>query len=260
MFLLLGIRLTHLRSSSQTPRRLSATSRAPVQATKIVVRKVKKDSTKSIVLSGKASKAAEEQSKRIVQLVREALTGNQSQTIVTDGSTLELSDPHLAENPTTVVLLLEGKFLPVKPSERGSGDMIYASLDKTAAEKIALEIGADMLAGAETATAELDDAVPAKLGGVETVLQQIREYVRVRLGCRLLRKQLRAPGLGGLLLYGAHGAGKTAVLESLFYETSRSKDILACESRCLRCVVFCFLVSDPPNPDRLQACRVRHVC
>lgn len=121
--------------------RISYPARPPVQATKIVARKVNKSNGgRSMVLSGKGAKDAAEQSKLVISLVRDALALDPEDRIVTDGTTVELSDHRLAENPTNVVLLLEGRFEP-------AGDApLYTLVSKEAAAKIRIELGVDMTA------------------------------------------------------------------------------------------------------------------
>lgn len=194
---------------------------------------MKRDGAKTIVLSGKASKVAEEQAAQLLKLVRETLAKDPAGCVVTDGSTLVISDPELPDT-TRVVLLLEGKFPPVSKGET-QDIMLYTALNKGALAKVPMELGAEMYPEASQQP-ELEDAEPPQLGGVEEIRKRLRDYIRIRLGCRQLRKQLRAPGLGGLLVYGAHGSGKTAILETLFHEMRRSKEVLAsgCMAMCSR--------------------------
>ena len=164
----------------------------------------------------------------VVRLAREKLVSDPRGIVVTDGSVMQLTDTSLTENPTEVVMLLEGKFQPIKSTDGHRDAALYTVLGAEAAAKLPLEVGADMHAQPSDNSWEID-AAPPNLGGVDVVRHQLRNYIAVRLGCRLLRKQLRAPGLGGVLLYGAHGSGKTALLETVFYEMNRSKDVLASE-------------------------------
>ncbi|KAJ3326477.1 Peroxisome biosynthesis protein pex1, partial [Gonapodya sp. JEL0774] len=105
---------------------------------------------------------------------------------------------------------------------------------KEGIEDLKCEFGDDLVESEELSASRdtTFDEVPP-LGGVDAVLKSITEYLRINLGYRLLRDQLNVPPLGGLLVVGGHGAGKTSVC----------KMIMGSQSRSLETLTYCMLVS-----------------
>ncbi|KAI9021917.1 P-loop containing nucleoside triphosphate hydrolase protein [Hyaloraphidium curvatum] len=216
--------------------RLSFPVGQPLKVSKLVARRISKGSSRSIVLSGKGAKLAEEQAKRFVGSARDAFASASLGTVLNDGQRISLPDPARDGRLSSYVFLLEGK-LPQAAKANVQDDVaLYTVVDGASATRIPLDLGADMHMAEEEQNPPDVDVEPI-LGGVETLRQQLRDYIRIRLGCRELRSQLKAPGIGGVLLYGAHGSGKTALLEALFYEMSRSRQVLA-NCRLVECGAF----------------------
>jgi peroxin-1 len=67
------------------------------------------------------------------------------------------------------------------------------------------------------------------LGGYDDYLEKCFAQLRVRLQWRHVRGDIGAKGLGGILVYGKHGSGKTAVVKNVLKTLSKDKDVLACE-------------------------------
>ncbi|RIA82621.1 P-loop containing nucleoside triphosphate hydrolase protein, partial [Glomus cerebriforme] len=72
----------------------------------------------------------------------------------------------------------------------------------------------------------IQDHLP-KLAGVSNLTQQLEGYLRYCLGKVPLRSALRIPGLGGLLLCGGHGSGKTSIAKTVAYNLERDLQTLA---------------------------------
>ncbi|PKC11770.1 AAA-domain-containing protein [Rhizophagus irregularis] len=72
----------------------------------------------------------------------------------------------------------------------------------------------------------IQDHLP-KLAGVSNLIQQLEGYLRSCLGKVPLRNALRVPGMGGLLLCGGHGSGKTSIAKTITYNLGRDLQTLA---------------------------------
>ncbi|KAG0055231.1 Peroxisome biosynthesis protein pex1 [Gryganskiella cystojenkinii] len=68
---------------------------------------------------------------------------------------------------------------------------------------------------------------PAKLGGVTQVTARAEKYLLTCLSKLELRDAFAVPHLGGFLLCGPHGAGKTVVARSLIRKLAQNKETLA---------------------------------
>ncbi|CAB4388534.1 unnamed protein product [Rhizophagus irregularis] len=72
----------------------------------------------------------------------------------------------------------------------------------------------------------IQDHLP-KLAGVSNLIQHLEGYLRSCLGKVPLRNALRVPGMGGLLLCGGHGSGKTSIAKTITYNLGRDLQTLA---------------------------------
>ncbi|GBC05391.1 hypothetical protein RclHR1_00620031 [Rhizophagus clarus] len=72
----------------------------------------------------------------------------------------------------------------------------------------------------------IQDHLP-KLAGVSNLTQQLEGYLRSCLGKVPLRSALRVPDMGGLLLCGGHGSGKTSIAKTVTYNLERDLQTLA---------------------------------
>ncbi|RUP52274.1 hypothetical protein BC936DRAFT_149531 [Jimgerdemannia flammicorona] len=95
-------------------------------------------------------------------------------------------------------------------------------------EKMQVEIGENLTAKTEAGRAgRLLDVKEVKLGGVEETLTKMRKYLKSCLTRVALRSAFRIPGAGGILLSGAHGSGKTAIVRELLRELGLDMETLA---------------------------------
>ncbi|KAI7894222.1 P-loop containing nucleoside triphosphate hydrolase protein [Mucor mucedo] len=62
---------------------------------------------------------------------------------------------------------------------------------------------------------------PVTMGGVDTLLKKIQQYTLANLSQRELKGTLCVPRSGGILLTGAHGAGKTALIHNILSEMDK---------------------------------------
>lgn len=69
---------------------------------------------------------------------------------------------------------------------------------------------------------------PAALGGVSQVTAKAEKYLLTCLSKLELRDAFAVPNLGGFLLCGPHGAGKTVVARSLIRKLAQNRETLAC--------------------------------
>ncbi|KAJ3044723.1 Peroxisome biosynthesis protein pex1 [Rhizophlyctis rosea] len=164
--------------------------------------------------------------KTAVDAVREILQcdAKDRPLVLTDGMILKLpSSRGTIESQTFVIRLV-----PKQPGPSGSENLqsrrtvLYTSVTAQDVESLSIEEAESVqLSIREETEAE---TVPV-LGGVDKILGEGVRYARSRLGWGLLRKDLGAPG--GLLVYGAHGSGKSALAKSIAQAMSRDPNILA---------------------------------
>lgn len=72
---------------------------------------------------------------------------------------------------------------------------------------------------------------PAVMGGVDKVLHKIEQYTLANLSERHLKDQLGVPGSGGVLVTGAHGAGKTNIVHTILSRV-KAQRIYTIEINC----------------------------
>ena len=68
---------------------------------------------------------------------------------------------------------------------------------------------------------------PAALGGVTQVCTKAEKYLLTCLSKLELRDAFAVPKLGGFLLCGPHGSGKTVVARSIIHKLSQNRETLA---------------------------------
>ncbi|KAL0077722.1 P-loop containing nucleoside triphosphate hydrolase protein [Phycomyces blakesleeanus] len=94
---------------------------------------------------------------------------------------------------------------------------IYAKFTRAAVQKASINVGEDISKSSITKE-EQPPTKPKKLitmGGVDTIYGQLHRYTHANLAERDLKSQLNVPGSGGVLVTGAHGAGKTSLVKKL---------------------------------------------
>ncbi|KAJ3184012.1 Peroxisome biosynthesis protein pex1 [Gaertneriomyces sp. JEL0708] len=85
----------------------------------------------------------------------------------------------------------------------------YSVLERENMESLTISVGPEVtVPESEVTTSE--PTVPC-LGGVNGILEELNLHIRNRLGYDMLRASLHSPPLGGILLYGARGCGKSSI-------------------------------------------------
>ncbi|KAI8968604.1 P-loop containing nucleoside triphosphate hydrolase protein [Mycotypha africana] len=91
----------------------------------------------------------------------------------------------------------------------------YAVISKVQHSDIPIEIDDDIQTPPLKEEEEKGAKEIAVLGGVAKVVQKIEQYTFANLAKCTLRDKLQVPGAGGILLTGAHGSGKSSIVEKI---------------------------------------------
>jgi peroxin-1 len=204
---------------------LSTVTVAPTPCKSVVARRVRETRTfRGITIGGKHKAQAQEADKALIDDLHAFIEASAVPTmILTDKMVchVPLLSTANGDDFDVVRVVLEYP---------GTGDQRYALIGAEDARSLNIEVGADYVAATETDVVALHSLMPTSLphlGGIDSLLNHAQTYIRTRLGLSVLKSELRAPLLGGLLLHGGHGAGKTSIVQHLVYTLSRSLDSLA---------------------------------
>ncbi|KAJ3293122.1 Peroxisome biosynthesis protein pex1 [Borealophlyctis nickersoniae] len=147
--------------------------------------------------------------------------------ILTDGMTMVMptSSRHDSKPPPDITLLIRLPSAQGKASGAGKSALpTYCVLTPDIIDTLVFEQGTDVPRPVVQAST---DKSTGPLGGMNKTIQDATQYVKSRLGRAGLRCSLRTPGLGGLLIYGAHGCGKTSLAETIANELGKDLSVLS---------------------------------
>lgn len=72
-----------------------------------------------------------------------------------------------------------------------------------------------------------------EMGGVEKTFDKLHKYTIANLAKKDLKNALSVPGSGGILVTGAHGAGKTELVNKLLHTVRNDISSLICKYKKL---------------------------
>ncbi|KAI8141634.1 P-loop containing nucleoside triphosphate hydrolase protein [Fennellomyces sp. T-0311] len=91
----------------------------------------------------------------------------------------------------------------------------YVVVSKSQIKGMQIEVGEDVVKyGAEESKSGGSEP-PAAMGGVNKLYEKIHQYTVANVADKDLKQALSVPGCGGILVTGAHGAGKTSLVKKL---------------------------------------------
>ncbi|KAF9549645.1 Peroxisome biosynthesis protein pex1 [Mortierella hygrophila] len=151
-------------------------------------------------------------------------------TILSHGSLLSI--PH-EDTIQSFAVVFPAKSLPAVPSQQEEGKSqpepeTFSILTKAQLSQLKVEIGQPQGIShiyKKTVTHIAD--TPAALGGVTQVLTKGEKYLLTCLSKIELRDAFAVSNLGGFLLCGPHGSGKTVVARSLIRKLAQNRETLA---------------------------------
>ncbi|KAF9921527.1 Peroxisome biosynthesis protein pex1 [Linnemannia zychae] len=151
-------------------------------------------------------------------------------TILSHGSLLSI--PH-GDTIQSFAVVFPAKSLQAVPNQQEEGKSqpepeTYSILTKAQLSQLKIEIGQPQGVAhiyKKAGTHIMD--TPAALGGVTQVLAKSEKYLLTCLSKLELRDAFAVPNLGGFLLCGPHGSGKTVVARSLIRNLAQNKETLA---------------------------------
>ncbi|CAG8436460.1 4148_t:CDS:10 [Funneliformis mosseae] len=125
-------------------------------------------------------------------------------------------------------------FLGVKSGNQNDGrhgkfdfPEMFTILTKSKLQNMKTEVGDNIpMPDQKLLKQPVQDCLP-KLAGVSNLTDKLEGYLRSCLGKVPLRSALRVPALGGLLLCGGHGSGKTSIAKTVVYSLERDLQTLA---------------------------------
>ncbi|KAG0174872.1 Peroxisome biosynthesis protein pex1 [Apophysomyces sp. BC1034] len=101
----------------------------------------------------------------------------------------------------------------------------YIVLAPSQVKGIQIEIGEE-IPKEETKTKKKSTSAQPVLGGVQKVFEKVHQYTVANLAERGLKDFLAVPGTGGILITGAHGAGKTSLVKKLMQSVHNDRGAL----------------------------------
>jgi peroxin-1 len=70
---------------------------------------------------------------------------------------------------------------------------------------------------------------PSKMGGIEKTFDKLFHYTVANVTRKDLKDALAVPGCGGVLVTGAHGAGKTELVRNVLHTARTDRASLTCK-------------------------------
>ncbi|KAI8922094.1 P-loop containing nucleoside triphosphate hydrolase protein [Powellomyces hirtus] len=160
-----------------------------------------------------------------IKAVREYLhkiTFHAGHTLLTDGTTHAVSVNLSTSISTHVVInILEEKS---DSKDIGSKFPQFANLDANSVDHVVIELGSPAISVFEDIGTK--DTVP-HLAGIDDLLIKLEGELRSRIAKPIVRRSMKTPVQGGVLLYGARGSGKTSVVRAATRTMSLDLDVLA---------------------------------
>ncbi|KAI8379654.1 P-loop containing nucleoside triphosphate hydrolase protein [Radiomyces spectabilis] len=110
----------------------------------------------------------------------------------------------------------------------------YAVMSVAQWKKLALDIGEDIPQASENAKTKSAASHDISMGGVQKLLDKLRQYTIANVAEKELKDTLSIPSSGGVLITGAHGSGKTSLVKKLIHSVSHDPSALiyALEINC----------------------------
>ncbi|CAO3600371.1 unnamed protein product [Absidia cylindrospora] len=99
----------------------------------------------------------------------------------------------------------------------------YATLSLSQVKDIQIEFGEEIIKADDITKTNKKHSIPSDMGGVEKTFDKLLHYTVANVAKRDLRNALAVPGSGGVLVTGAHGAGKTELVRKLLHSTKMDR-------------------------------------
>ncbi|CAG8643526.1 36497_t:CDS:10, partial [Racocetra persica] len=149
-----------------------------------------------------------------------------SDIVLTNGMKLSLSS---ANSDINVVAFFGGKPVGQNDGRHSKNDTseMYAITSKNHLNNIKIEVGDNISFADHKLLKQHNNGYLPLLAGVEKLSQRLQKYLRYCLGKANLRNVLHIPGMGGLLLCGGHGSGKTCIAKTVASYLERDLNTLA---------------------------------
>lgn len=116
-------------------------------------------------------------------------------------------------------------------SSQNNTDAAEQYIVVTPGDKLVLQFGDSLQQQFASKPSTREEEPIAVMGGVDKVLHKIEQYTLANLSERHLKDQLGVPGSGGVLVTGAHGAGKTNVVHTILSRV-KAQRIYTIEINC----------------------------
>ncbi|KAG0215261.1 Peroxisome biosynthesis protein pex1 [Mortierella sp. GBA30] len=220
--------------------RLSETHISPAQLSSIILRPISASgptptTPAPLKLQPKSAnhdndKAAKE--KNMISIFKDWVVSlpEHNSIVLSHGSLLTI---HYEEHIQSFAVVFPHKSLPANHSspqqeETKSQPEAFSVLSKAQLSQLKTEIGpAQGISHVFKKTVTHITDTPAALGGVAQVCARAEKYLLTCLSKLELRDAFAVPNLGGFLLCGPHGSGKTVVARSIIHKLSQSSETLA---------------------------------
>ncbi|KAI8588343.1 P-loop containing nucleoside triphosphate hydrolase protein [Geranomyces variabilis] len=202
--------------------RLRVTADEPLRQFKLAARPITATASEQIVI--RKSQADVDAAVKALREYLGRITFHTGHALITDGTIHEVPLNIQAATTTHVVIGV----LPAKPSataDLGRKKPLFARLDAIVVEDVTIDIQSKVVVKGfgETAKAR---PVP-RLAGVDELMKQLMTQLRCRIASPLIRRSMRTPAPGGILLYGSRGFGKTSIVNAATHAMAVDHESLA---------------------------------
>ncbi|KAL1923883.1 uncharacterized protein VTP21DRAFT_6918 [Calcarisporiella thermophila] len=193
----------------------------------------------AIKLGLNPNQAKQSKTNMLVELFKEwvrtvsAEMGDRQPLLLTNGMVVRLNPGGFNTNHNMDGLNEADKIIlrldPKEGSEKKQADSeeIYAALGKQQVLSLKIGVGEIVAKESEEVRAKWLEADREKLGGVDSLIDKYKHYLRCSLSRTAIRNALKTPGMGGLLLCGGHGSGKTSIAKVLGKELAQDTETLS---------------------------------
>ncbi|KAI9099453.1 P-loop containing nucleoside triphosphate hydrolase protein [Phlyctochytrium arcticum] len=203
--------------------RLTRVEQTAVEVKGITLHKVHTKAPQSLVIKKGASQ--DNTYKEDFQNMIRQLSPKDRPFILTSGMTIQLPSRDIpASPPPPLVIRLVTKSASTSASD---SNPVYALINPAQIANLKIETGAPVLhsSSSDDSTARQEE-LPA-LGGVGDLIKELRDGLKNRLSRGLLRRAIAVPALGGMLVYGGRGNGKSSLVKVVMHELGMDQETLA---------------------------------
>ncbi|KAJ3209100.1 Peroxisome biosynthesis protein pex1 [Entophlyctis luteolus] len=178
---------------------------------KIILQKVVKNANESVVINSRQSLTQEQ---GLVKEFQASMSLPDAPRILTSNTVLSMIDSVDGKRITVVLRIADAEAVGIDTTGKDawiwSDSIAEAQIDE----------------GPSKSRHNPEIPLP-ELGGIKKYLDALKRHVESRTNLRELRNETKIPQLGGIMVYGAKGVGKTSIVENILQIFSHDVNVLA---------------------------------